>query len=79
MLLKLQDNELNKLRQLSQDKVLIEALKKFFLNNAIKHSPTDVHLQAACYLGIGFLEDSFIALANLQPAEKDTNNGKNLV
>lgn len=78
MLLNLSEPEIQRLHKLSQDKATVEALKKMFLNHHFKAGGTEVNRLAAGFISIANLEECFIALANIQPAES-VNKFENMV
>ena len=71
MLLQLSKEEINKLYRLSQDKTLVEALKKLFLNQLVKIDGNSVAIHA--------LDDCFRDLANIHPEDKEITKLENMV
>lgn len=72
-MLVLTDNERGRIQRLNQDKILIEGLKKIFLNAFLKgkyQERDNVPVLAAQRIAIDLLEDGFEELAKIKEEEK---------
>ena len=68
-----------RLQKLSQDKTAIFALKKLFMNTALKGPTSDVQLAAASRIALDIIQDSFRQLENTQPDNETEEKMKNLI
>lgn len=68
-----------RLQKLSQDKTAIFALKKLFMNTALKSPISDVQLAAAERLALVIIQDVFLQLEYIQPDNETEEKMKNLI
>ena len=68
MIFPLTSEERVRLQKLGLDKTAVFALKKLFMNNAMKGAtPPDVQVLAAERVALDIIKDSFQTLENIQP------------
>ena len=79
MIWPLLNEEKLRLQKLSQDKTAIFALKKLFMNTALKSPTSEVQLAAAERLALDIIQDSFRQLENVQPDNETEEKMKNLI
>lgn len=71
----LTEDEKKRLQSLAKQKEVVVALKKLFLNTAIKGTiPSDVQVLAAERIALDIVKDAFYRLEIIQP---DIHTGKN--
>ena len=76
----LTNEEKLRLQKLALDKTAIFALKKLFMNNAMKGStPPDVQVLAAERIALNIIKDSFKDLENIQPDNSVDERTGNLI
>ena len=80
MLLILTEQEKGKVQHAVLDKILMEGIKKIFINVFLqKDIKSDVNILAAARLSIEFLEDGFRELIRMNEEEKDKELHENIV
>ena len=80
MILPLTNEEKNRLQSLAKQKEVVFALKKMFLNTAIKGEvPKDVQILAAERIALNIIQDAFHQLENMKPEDGYSNNSENVI
>ena len=80
MIFPLTNEEKNRLQSLARQKEVVFALKKVFLNTAMKGEiPNDVQILAAERIALDIIQDTFHQLENLKPENGYSNNSENVI
>ena len=79
-LFELTSDDKGQLKRLNDNKQLVFALKKLFLNCAAKSNlPSDVNVLAAERIAIDIIQDAFHQLGVIQPDSREGSKETNLV
>mgnify|MGYP001608752051 CR=1 FL=1 len=80
MIFPLTADDKGQLKRLNDNKLLVFALKKLFLNVATKSKPpADVNVLAAERIALDIIQDVFSKLETLQPDSREGTKEENLV
>ena len=79
MIFDLSPDDKGQLKRLNDNKPVILALKKLFLNTATKSKSSDVQTLAAERIAIDIIQEAFNQLSNIQPDTRKSNQEENLV
>ena len=79
-LFELTSDDKGQLKRLNDNKLLVFALKKLFLNCAVKSKlPPEVNVLAAERIAIDIIQDAFHQLSIIQPDSREGSKETNLV
>lgn len=80
MIFNLSNDEKGRMRRLNQDQAAVFALKKLFMNTALRGTiPADVQTLAAERIALDIIQDSFKELNTIQPDTQIEEKVGNLV